>query len=81
MPHTSPELINRINASIAHLRPFLQADGGDIEVLEVTEEMVVKVRLLGSCTNCPFSFQTLKGGVEQTLRKDIPEIKEVIAVE
>jgi Fe-S cluster biogenesis protein NfuA len=69
-----------VNKIIDQLRPFLQSDGGDIEVLEITDDNVVKVKLTGACAECPFSQQTLKGGIEQALKKEIPEIKEVIAI-
>ena len=72
------ELLKRVNDTIYHLRPYLQSDGGDIEVLDITDENVVKVRLQGACGLCPFSMQTLNAGVEQALRKEIPEIKEVV---
>ena len=81
MSNKSVDLLKRVNDSINHIRPFLQSDGGDIEVVEITRGMVVKVRLLGSCGCCPFNLQTLKAGVEQTLRREIPEIMEVIAIE
>jgi Fe-S cluster biogenesis protein NfuA len=69
-----------VNKIIAQLRPFLQSDGGDMEIIEITDDNVVKVKLMGACSDCPFSLQTLKAGVEQALRKEIPEIKDVIAV-
>jgi Fe-S cluster biogenesis protein NfuA len=74
------DLLKRVNDTVDLLRPYLQSDGGDIEVLEITDENVVKVRLQGACENCKFSFFTMKAGVEQAIRKEIPEIKEVIAV-
>jgi Fe-S cluster biogenesis protein NfuA len=74
------EMLEKINKIIDQLRPFLQSDGGDMEVIEITDDNVVKVKLLGACEDCPFSMQTLKAGVEQALKKEIPEIKEVIAV-
>jgi len=58
----------------------LQADGGDVELVEVTPEGVVKVRLTGACVGCPMSQMTLKHGVEKVLREEIPEIKEVVSV-
>lgn len=75
------QLLDRINQALNKIRPYLEADGGDITLEEVTDEMVVKVRLHGACQGCPFSYQTLKAGVEQALRKEIPEIKELVAVE
>ena len=70
----------RINESIDMVRPYLVADGGNIEFVELTEDMVVKVQLLGACGSCPHSMQTLKNGVEQAVKKQIPEIKEVVSV-
>jgi Fe-S cluster biogenesis protein NfuA len=61
------------------VRPYLVADGGDIQFVELTDDMVVKVQLLGACGSCPYSLQTLKNGVEQAVRKQIPEIKEVVS--
>ncbi|MCD4832571.1 MAG: NifU family protein [Bacteroidales bacterium] len=69
----------RINESIEMVRPYLVADGGDIRFVELTDDMVVKVELLGACGSCPYSIQTLKNGVEQAMRKQIPEIKEVVS--
>ena len=70
----------RINESIDMVRPYLVADGGDIRFVELTDDMVVKVELLGACGSCPYSIQTLKNGVEQAVKKQIPEIKEVVSV-
>jgi Fe-S cluster biogenesis protein NfuA len=70
----------RILKSIDEVRPFLVADGGDIELIEVTEDFIVKVKLLGACGSCPYSVQTLKLGVEDKLKRDVPEVKEVVSV-
>lgn len=59
------------------VRPFLQADGGDVELVEVTENGIVKVRLTGACGSCPMSTYTLKMGIEKKLKKEIPEVKAV----
>lgn len=80
MTKDKTDLLKRVNDTIDHLRPYLQSDGGDIEVFDITDEYVVRVKLQGACTNCPFSEQTLKAGVEQALKKEIPEIKEVITI-
>lgn len=80
MSDNKTDLLKRVNITIDQLRPYLQSDGGDIEVLDITDENVVRVRLQGACESCKFSFYTLKAGVEQAIRKEIPEIKEVIAV-
>ena len=69
----------KVEQAIAKIRPFLERDGGDIELVDVTDG-VVKVRLKGACGSCPMSQMTLKMGVEKTLKQEIPEVKEVIAV-
>jgi Fe-S cluster biogenesis protein NfuA len=74
------EIIDRINTALDKIRPYLISDGGNVEFEELTDTMDVKVRLVGSCGHCPFSMQTLKAGVEQTIKQEIPEINEVIAV-
>lgn len=70
----------RISATLDMVRPYLQADGGNIELVEITDDLVVKVELQGACHGCPFSMQTLKAGVEQAILKEVPEVKEVVAV-
>lgn len=70
---------DRIKNELEKIRPYLQADGGDIELVEITKDLVVKVELTGACRGCPYSEQTLKAGVEQALKKEIPEVKEVIS--
>jgi Fe-S cluster biogenesis protein NfuA len=69
----------RVLKALERVRPYLQSDGGDIELLEVTDDLSVKVRLTGACHGCPFSMQTLKAGVEQAIMKEVPEIKKVIS--
>jgi Fe-S cluster biogenesis protein NfuA len=74
------EIIKKVKNSIKTIRPYLIADGGDVKLVEITDDLVVKVKLIGACDGCPFSMQTLKAGIEQSIRKDIPEIKEIEAV-
>ena len=69
----------KVEAVLEKIRPALQADGGDVELVEVTEG-VVKVRLKGACSGCPMSKMTLKQGIERLLKEEVPEVKEVIAV-
>lgn len=69
-----------IQKAIDEIRPALQADGGNIELIDVQEDGVVKVKLLGACGSCPMSQLTLKRGVEARLKAKFPEIKEVVAV-
>ena len=70
----------RIEEALNSIRPMLQADGGDVELVEVTEDNIVKVKLKGACGSCPMSTYTLKLGIEQRLKEVIPEIKEVVSV-
>jgi Fe-S cluster biogenesis protein NfuA len=74
------EITKKISAAIELVRPFLQNDGGDISLVEVTSDLTVKVELHGACGSCPYSLMTLKNGVEQAIRRDVPEIKEVVAI-
>lgn len=74
------ELIKRIESSLDSMRPFLEADGGNISFREVTEDMVVKVELHGSCSNCSMSLMTLKAGVEEAIKKVAPEVVSVEAI-
>lgn len=73
-------LENKVRNVIDQIRPYLQQDGGDIEFINITEDNVVKVKLLGACGSCPYSTMTLKNGVEQAVRKALPEIKSVEAI-
>ncbi len=74
------EVLENVKIALEGIRPYLQADGGDISIVEITDDMVVKVRLQGACEGCPMSMQTLKGGVEMVIKSNVPAIKEVIAV-
>ncbi len=67
----------KVEKALEEIRPMLQADGGDVELVEVTDDGVVNVRLKGACGGCPMSTQTLKLGIEQRLKEQIPEIKSV----
>ena len=74
------EIRARAEKALAKIRPYLVADGGDIAIVDITEDMVLKVELKGSCNGCPFSMQTMKAGVEITVRNEVPEIREVVDV-
>jgi len=74
------EIQARVEKVLENIRPYLQADGGDIDLIEITDEMVVRVELTGACNSCPYSMQTLKAGVEEGLKKSIPEIQKVVAI-
>ena len=75
------ELVNRVEAALETIRPFLRKDGGDVELIDVIEGDVVKVKLLGACRSCDISHMTLKAGIEDSIRSAIPGIKEVVAVD
>ncbi len=69
-----------VQKAIDSIRPSLQADGGDVELVDVSEDGIVKVRLTGACRGCPMSQMTLKMGIEKVIKKQIPAVKEVVAV-
>jgi len=74
------ELVQKVKNALDKVRPYLQSDGGGITFVELTDDLTVKVKLTGACHGCPYSMQTLKAGVEMAVKKELPEIKEVIAV-
>jgi len=77
---TNQELETKVKNVIDQIRPYLQADGGDIQYVGLTSDNVVNVELQGACGSCPFSRMTLKNGVEEAVRKALPEIKSVEAI-
>ncbi|MEO9869096.1 NifU family protein [Ekhidna sp.] len=74
------ELVERVEKALNTIRPYLEADGGDVKVLEVDKEMNVVLELMGNCGSCPMSTMTLKAGVEEAIKREVPEIKSVHAV-
>ena len=70
----------RVQDALDKVRPYLIADGGNIELIEITDDNIVKVELTGACNGCPFSLQTLKAGVEMAVKKEVPEIVEVVDI-
>ena len=71
---------DKVQQVLDKVRPQLQADGGDVEFVGITQENVVQVRLQGACAGCPMSQMTLKNGIEQALKQEVPEVKAVEAV-
>ena len=71
---------NEILKSLETIRPYLQADSGDVELVDISDEGIVKVKLTGSCALCPMSIMTLRAGVERALMRDVPGIRRVEAV-
>jgi Fe-S cluster biogenesis protein NfuA len=72
------DIITRVNNALDNIRPYLQADGGDVVFVELTAENVLVVDLIGACEHCPFSKFTLKLGVEQAIKQEVPEIQSVL---
>jgi Fe-S cluster biogenesis protein NfuA len=69
-----------VQKAIDKVRPGLQADGGDVELIDVSEDGVVKVKLTGACHGCPMAQMTLKMGIEKVIKQQVPSVKEVVAV-
>ena len=76
----TPELQQRIETTLDELRPFLETDGGDIRLVEITQDFVVRIELLGACADCSMINMTLKGGVESALKNAAPELKAIEAI-
>ncbi|MFA4889649.1 MAG: NifU family protein [Candidatus Omnitrophota bacterium] len=70
----------KVEQALEKIRPMLQADGGGVTLIEVTDDGVVKLKLTGSCGCCPMSQMTLKMGIERLLKQEVPEIKEVVSI-
>ena len=73
-------LNERVSKVLESVRPYLQADGGDVDLVQVTAEGIVEVHLVGACGSCPMSLMTLRAGIERALMREIPEVKRVEAV-
>ena len=76
----SEELSQRIESSLDNIRPYLVADGGNVKVLEITKDNVVRLEFVGNCGTCPMSTMTFKAGVEEAIRKSVPEIRSIEVV-
>ena len=74
------DLLGRIEQAIENIRPYLLADGGDVKVLDIDEDHVVTVELLGSCGSCPMSPMTMKAGIEEAVKRVAPEVQSIKAV-
>ena len=77
---TDKTILDKIEGALDEIRPYLEADEGDIRLIEITDDMVVKVKLLGACSDCNVSMMTMKSGVEQAIKRAVPEVKEVIDI-
>lgn len=74
------ELLTRIESALDEIRPYLNDDGGNVELIDVTDEMIVKVKLLGACSSCNMSAMTVRAGIEGTLKSIVPEINGVVSI-
>jgi len=79
-PASDPGLRGQIEEALDMLRPYLMADGGSVRLLNVTQDLVVELELLGACGTCPMSTMTLRAGIEQALKRTVPQITRVEAV-
>ena len=73
-------LYRKVEDALDSIRPYLLADGGNVEVVEITNESVLKLELKGACKTCNMSHMTMKAGIEETIKRAVPEIKEIISV-
>ena len=80
MENNQSALIQRIEKALDDIRPYLETDGGDVKVLGVDDNNVVMLELLGSCGHCPMSIMTMKAGIEETIKRQVPEVTDVKAV-
>jgi Fe-S cluster biogenesis protein NfuA len=73
-------LLEQVEVALDTIRPYLETDGGNVKILEITSEKIVKLELLGACGNCPMSMMTFKAGIEEAIKKAVPEVLSVEAV-
>ena len=77
---TTKTIFQKVEDALQAIRPYLEADGGDVKILNINEEGIVKIELLGACGSCPMSTMTLKAGVEEAIKRAVPEITAVEAI-
>ena len=75
-----PSVQERVETTLQELRPYLEADGGDIRLVEITDDLVARIELMGACADCSMINMTLKGGVESALKKAVPELTAIVAI-
>lgn len=80
MDTTKEDIVSKVEKALDSIRPYLETDGGNVKVLDVDENMVVRLELLGACGNCPMSLMTMKAGIEETIKRQVPEVKDVQAI-
>ena len=74
------DLLNKVENALDTIRPYLEADGGNVSIEEITSDNIVRIKLLGACGSCPMSIMTLKAGIEQAIKKAVPEITGIEAI-
>jgi len=74
------EITKRVEEALEQIRPYLQADGGNVSLVEITDDNIVRVELQGACKSCSMSMMTLKAGIEESIKRSVPEIKSVEAI-
>lgn len=80
MDTTKEDIVNKVEKALDGIRPYLATDGGNVKVLDIDENMVVRLELLGACGNCPMSLMTMKAGIEETIKRQVPEVTNVQAI-
>ncbi|MBI1184749.1 NifU family protein [bacterium] len=73
-------MIDKVEEALNSIRPFLQKDGGDVELIDVSDEMDVHIKLMGSCANCSMSNMTMKNGIEESIRRLVPQVRKIVEV-
>lgn len=73
-------IYRKVEEALDTIRPYLEADGGNVEIIEITNNQTLKIELKGACKTCNMSHMTMKSGIEETIKRAVPEIKEVISV-
>ena len=73
-------LHQKVEEALDSIRPYLQADGGNVEVVEITEDQTLKIQLKGACSTCSMSHMTMRSGIEETIRRAVPEIRNIISL-
>jgi Fe-S cluster biogenesis protein NfuA len=81
IPAEQTELLQRIESALDTMRPFMMADGGNVELIGVDDSMIAEVKLVGSCSSCNMSHMTMKAGVEEAVLKSVPELKGIVALQ
>lgn len=74
------DLTNKVEAALEQIRPYLQADGGNVALIDITDDNIVRLELQGACKTCSMSMMTMKAGIEETIKRVAPEVKGVLAV-